>query len=48
MTNVTGKSKARVIVSAKVKRADGTVENLGVIADSQPSLWTKFKKLFGG
>ena len=48
MTEFKGTSKARQIISAKITRADGTVEDLGVIADSRPSLWSKFKKLFGG
>ena len=50
MTDFTAKKKVRTIISAKVTRADGTVEDLGIIVDSadKSTPWSKFKKLFGG
>ncbi len=45
-----GSGKAEVTISAVVKRADGRVENLGVIVGGTPlqRAWRKFKKLCGG
>jgi hypothetical protein len=41
MSTLIGKSKQRVTLEAKVIRADGRVEDLGVIASSGGSLWTR-------
>ena len=47
MSEIKGKAKARLVVTAKVIRKDGAVEDLGVIAESAAPVWSKIKKLFG-
>ena len=46
----TVKKKVKVVMSARVIRKDGSIEDLGVISESHSSnaLVTKLKKLFGG
>jgi|TARA_R110000787_G_scaffold8451_1_gene28520 hypothetical protein len=48
MSEIKGKAKARLVVTAKVIRKDGAIEDLGVIAESATPVWSKIKKLFGG
>jgi|TARA_R110000822_G_scaffold11764_10_gene42799 hypothetical protein len=48
MGEIKGKAKARLVVTAKVIRKDGAIEDLGVIAESATPVWSRIKKLFGG
>jgi hypothetical protein len=49
MQTLNGKTRPKVTLSAKVIRADGTVECLGIIARTKVPWWEKmFSKLFKG
>lgn len=54
MSGLTAKDKiGHAEISAKIIRADGTVEDLGVIAEMKPDsfikrLFTQLKTIFGG
>lgn len=40
------KNENLIIISAVITRADGTVENKGIIAKSHLNLWDKFLNIF--
>ena len=46
MVGITSKFKGQTTLSAKVIRADGTIEDLGIIASTKPlSIFQKIKKM---
>jgi len=46
---ITAKNKRKVIITAKIKRKDGTIEDVGVLTEiKSPFLFQKIKKLFRG
>tara|TARA_Y100000310_G_scaffold131806_1_gene130929 strand:+ start:49 stop:213 length:165 start_codon:yes stop_codon:yes gene_type:complete len=53
MSGLSAKGKGTATISARVIRADGTIEDLGVIAEMKKEssfrrLLSKFKLIFGG
>jgi hypothetical protein len=54
MSGLTAKDKiSEATISARIIRADGTIEDLGVIAEMKPDsftkrLFTRLKTIFGG
>ena len=48
MPDIIGKARAEMIISARIIRENGAVEDLGVITKNKVSFWSKFRKLLGG